>query len=88
MAESYPPLAGIPQSLKIKWYRSPVDRDVLKGLVARSDLKGRFKRWDTWPWRPPRNPRLPALLAPDLGRIRSGAVHPRDRLFLLHAGRT
>ena len=43
MAESYPPLAGIPQSLKIKWYRSPVDREVLKGRVARSDLKGAFQ---------------------------------------------
>ena len=40
MAESYPPLAGIPQSVKIRWYRSPVDREVLKGLVERSDLKG------------------------------------------------
>ena len=43
MAESYPPLAGIPQSMKIKWYRSPVDREVLKGLVERSDVKGWFQ---------------------------------------------
>ena len=40
MAESYRPLAGIPQSMKITWYRSPVDREVLKRLVKRSDLKG------------------------------------------------
>ena len=40
MAESYPPLAGVPQSVRIRWYRSPVDREVLKGLVERSDLKG------------------------------------------------
>ena len=40
MAESYPPLAGVPRSVRIRWYRSPVDREVLKGLVERSDLKG------------------------------------------------
>ena len=36
----YRPLAEVRESLRIEWYRSPIDRAVLKELSRRSDLKG------------------------------------------------
>ena len=40
-AESgYRPLADVRKSLRIEWYRSPIERTVLKELSRRSDLQG------------------------------------------------
>ncbi|MDE2701729.1 MAG: fatty acid desaturase [Chloroflexota bacterium] len=36
----YKPLADVRKSLRIEWYRSPIDRTVLKELSRRSDLQG------------------------------------------------
>ena len=32
MAESHPPLAGIPQSVQIRWYLCPLDQEVFQTL--------------------------------------------------------
>lgn len=39
-AQSYPPLSEIRQSLRIKWYRCPIDSARLRELLKRSDIKG------------------------------------------------
>ena len=36
----YRPLADVRKSLRIEWYRSPIDRTVLKEISRRSDLQG------------------------------------------------
>ena len=37
---SYPPLNEVTKELQIKWYRSPIDKDLLHKLLKRSDLRG------------------------------------------------
>jgi len=36
----YPPLSDVRKSLKVKWYRSPVDRERLKALSQRTNRQG------------------------------------------------
>jgi len=40
IAEPYPPLAQVRQSLRVKWYRCPVEHQKLRELSARSDKQG------------------------------------------------
>ena len=40
MAASYPPLADVRQSLRVQWYRCPIERERLLALSQRSDLAG------------------------------------------------
>ncbi|MAS37862.1 MAG: fatty acid desaturase [Anaerolineaceae bacterium] len=37
---SYPPLAEVRKTLRVKWYRSPIKHDKLRELSKRSDLQG------------------------------------------------
>ena len=37
---SYPPLADVRKTLRVEWYRSPIDPATLRTLSIRSDLKG------------------------------------------------
>ena len=39
-APSYPPLDEVRRTLRVRWYRSPIDPAVLRNLMRRSDLKG------------------------------------------------
>jgi len=36
----FPPMSEVRKSLKINWYRCPIDRQVLSQLVKKSDMKG------------------------------------------------
>jgi len=40
MNASYPPLSEVRQTLRVKWYRSPIDHKRLRELSTRSDKKG------------------------------------------------
>lgn len=40
MSTTYEPLDQVRKSFRVRWYRSPVERDVLRGLTRRSDVKG------------------------------------------------
>ena len=40
MSQSYPSLAEVRKSLRVKWYRCPIDRERLRTLSRRSDLAG------------------------------------------------
>ena len=40
---SYQPLSEVRKTLKVKWYRTKVDRDVMKQLSERSDAQGWFQ---------------------------------------------
>jgi len=39
----YPPLAQVRKTLRVKWYRSPIDPQKLRELSKRSDLQGWFQ---------------------------------------------
>ena len=39
-APAYPPLDEVRRTLRVRWYRSPIDPAVLRKLMQRSDLKG------------------------------------------------
>ena len=43
MANSYAPLNEIRRTLRVKWYRSPIDPAALRRLMRRSDLRGAFQ---------------------------------------------
>lgn len=38
--KDFPPMAQVRKTLKIDWYRCPIDKKVLSALVKKSDLKG------------------------------------------------
>ena len=40
MKNGYQPLSQIRKSLKVRWYRSPIENSTLKELCLRSNLKG------------------------------------------------
>ncbi|MFK7856219.1 MAG: fatty acid desaturase [Granulosicoccus sp.] len=40
MNTSYPPLSEVRKTLRVKWYRCPIDHDRLRELSTRSDKKG------------------------------------------------
>ena len=42
-AGGYPPLDEVRRTMRVRWYRSPIDPRVLRGLMRRSDLKGWFQ---------------------------------------------
>ena len=39
----YPPLAQVRKTLRVSWYRSPIDAQRLRELSKRSDLQGWFQ---------------------------------------------
>ena len=39
-APAYPPLDEVRRTLRVRWYRSPIEPAVLRKLMQRSDLKG------------------------------------------------
>ena len=43
MGTAYEPLAEVRKSFRIPWYRCPVDREKLRELTTRSDLKGLYQ---------------------------------------------
>lgn len=43
MPSTYPPLQDIRRTMRIRWYRSPIDPAKLRGLMKRSDLRGSFQ---------------------------------------------
>ena len=43
MSSARPPLAQVRRSLRVRWYRSPIDPAVLRRLMQRSDLRGGFQ---------------------------------------------
>ena len=43
MTQTYEPMKAVRESLKISWYRSPVEPARLKELTRRSDLRGAFQ---------------------------------------------
>ncbi|MFW6213731.1 MAG: fatty acid desaturase [Spirochaetota bacterium] len=42
MVEAYPPLDEVRKSFKIKWYRTPIEKDRMRELTRRSNLRGFF----------------------------------------------
>ena len=42
MGQSYPPLAQT-RTMRLEWYRSPIEREGLKDLVKRNNIKGAFQ---------------------------------------------
>ena len=36
----YQPLNAVKKKLRIKWYRSPIDKEILRELTLKSDFKG------------------------------------------------
>ena len=42
-SSSYAPLNEVRRTLRVKWYRSPIDPAVLRRLMQRSDLRGAFQ---------------------------------------------
>ena len=42
-AGQYPPLDEVRRTMRVRWYRSPIDPRVLRSLMQRSDLKGWFQ---------------------------------------------
>ena len=42
-AGHYPPLDEVRRTMRVRWYRSPIDPRVLRSLMQRSDLKGWFQ---------------------------------------------
>ncbi len=43
MDRNYPPLDEVRQTLRVEWYRCPIDRTKLRQLMKRSDLQGWFQ---------------------------------------------
>ena len=43
MNSNYPPLAEVRQTLRVKWYRCPIEPAKLRKLMKRSDLQGWFQ---------------------------------------------
>ena len=43
MSNLYTPLVEVRRTLRVKWYRSPIDPAVLRSLMQRSDLRGAFQ---------------------------------------------
>ena len=43
MPTEYEPLMDVRKDLRIKWYRSPIDKKVLRELMQKSDRKGMFQ---------------------------------------------
>lgn len=43
MSSVRPPLARVRRTLRVRWYRSPIDPAVLRRLMRRSDLRGAFQ---------------------------------------------
>ena len=43
MEKSRPPLAQVRRNMRVKWYRSPIDKNVLHTIMERSDLQGWFQ---------------------------------------------
>ena len=43
MEKTHTPLADVRRRMRVKWYRSPIDKDVLRKLMQRSDLQGWFQ---------------------------------------------
>jgi len=41
--QKFPPMAEVRKTLKIDWYRCPIDKQILSGLVEKSDAKGLFQ---------------------------------------------
>lgn len=39
----FPPMAEVRKSLKIDWYRCPIDKKVLSQLIQKSDARGLFQ---------------------------------------------
>lgn len=42
-AAEFPPMTEVRKTLKIKWYRCPIDKQILSQLVQKSDAKGLFQ---------------------------------------------
>lgn len=40
MADGYPPLSKVRESLRIEWYRAPIDKATMRTLTTRSDARG------------------------------------------------
>ena len=45
---TWEPLSEVRKRLRVKWYRSPIDKPTLWELMERSDRKGSRRRWGTW----------------------------------------
>ena len=43
MSNAYAPLDDVRRTMRVKWYRSPIDPAVLRRLMQRSDLRGGFQ---------------------------------------------
>ena len=43
MDATYPPLSKVRRTLKVRWYRCPIDKEELRQLMQRSDLRGAFQ---------------------------------------------
>ena len=43
MSSVHPPLADVRRTLRVRWYRSPIEPAVLRRLMQRSDLRGAFQ---------------------------------------------
>ncbi len=43
MADIHPPLADVRRTLRVKWYRSPIEPALLRELMRRSNLQGWFQ---------------------------------------------
>lgn len=41
--KKFPPMAQVRKTLKIDWYRCPIDKEVLADLVKKSDALGFFQ---------------------------------------------
>ena len=78
------PMREVSKTLQIRWYRCPVDKKILRGLMTPDDTRGLFMAWSSWPlggnWRY----RLLSVRATDVGRVCYSAVHPWDGRVLLH----
>ena len=43
MSSAHPPLEAVRRTMRVKWYRSPIDPAELRRLMQRSDLRGAFQ---------------------------------------------
>ena len=43
MSSTYAPLDEVRRSMRVRWYRSPIDPATLRRLMQRSDLRGAFQ---------------------------------------------
>ena len=43
MEKTYTPLTEVRRTMRVKWYRSPIDKTVLHSIMQRSDLQGWFQ---------------------------------------------